>query len=64
MFSFFFVSDVLCFDNSFSWTRSKKVYYLCEVIDPDESLISNEINKLIENGDWQTLSERFETTHL
>lgn len=57
-------SDVLCFDNSFSWTRSKKVYYTCDVIAPDETLISKEINRLIENGDWQSLSERFETTHL
>lgn len=55
---------VLCFDNSFSWTRSKKVYYTCDVIAPDDTLISKEINRLIENGDWQSLSERFETTHL
>ena len=58
------LSDVLCFDNSFSWTRSKKVYYTCDVIAPDDTLISKEINRLIENGDWQSLSERFETTHL
>lgn len=55
---------VLCFDNSFSWTRSKKVYYTCDVIAPDDTLISKEINRLVENGDWQSLSERFETTHL
>ncbi|XP_063448778.1 retinal-binding protein-like isoform X1 [Mytilus trossulus] len=54
----------LCFDNSFSWTRSKKIRYVCEVIAPDDTLISQEINKLIEDGDWETLSERFETTHL
>lgn len=37
---------------------------MCEVIAPDDTLISQEINKLIEDGDWETLSERFETTHL
>ncbi|XP_048763244.2 retinal-binding protein-like [Ostrea edulis] len=54
----------LCFDNSFSWTRNKRIYYSAEVMYADDSLITTEINSLIEQGDWETLSQRYETTHL
>lgn len=54
----------LVFDNSFSWTRSKTIYYNAEVLCEDEALITTEINSLIEQGDWETLSRKFETTHL
>nr|XP_022342458.1 retinal-binding protein-like isoform X1 [Crassostrea virginica] len=54
----------LCFDNSFSWTRSKTVYYNAEVLYEDDTQIIKEINTLVEQGDWDTLSQRFETTHL
>lgn len=57
-------ADILCFDNSFSWTRTKKIYYSCEVMISDEIEINTEINDLIENGDWETLAKNFETTHL
>lgn len=56
--------DVLCFDNTFSWTRSKKIKYSCEVIAPDDDLIKQEINKLIDDCDWETLSDKFQITHL
>ncbi|KAK3084025.1 hypothetical protein FSP39_006958, partial [Pinctada imbricata] len=55
---------MLCFDNGFSWTKSKIVYYSCEVLYTDDKEIRTEISKLVEEGDWQTLSEKFETTHL
>lgn len=58
-----FFSDSLCFDNSFSWTRSKKIYYVGEVIEIDDEYVRSEINDLIEVGDWKTLEEKFETTH-
>ncbi|OWF42695.1 retinal-binding protein-like [Mizuhopecten yessoensis] len=54
----------LCFDNSFSWTKGKRVNFMAEVIAPDDTLIKSEINALIEKGDWQSLSDKFETTHL
>ncbi|XP_063448781.1 retinal-binding protein-like [Mytilus trossulus] len=54
----------LCFDNSFSWTRSKKLRYTCEVFAPVETSMIQEINKLVGDCDWKTLSEKFETTHL
>lgn len=57
-------TDTLIFDNSFSWTRSKTIYYNTEVLCEDEALITTEINSLIEQGDWGTLSRKFETTHL
>ena len=60
------VADELCFDNTFSWARSKKILYTVEVVAPDDSLKS-EIEKLIEGGDnWEQIaenSEMFETTH-
>lgn len=62
--SFIYFTDTLVFDNSFSWTRSKTIYYNAEVLCEDEALITTEINSLIEQGDWETLSRKFETTHL
>jgi hypothetical protein len=57
-------TDTLCFDNSFSWTRNKRIYYSAEVMCADDSQITTEINSLIEQGDWETLSQKYETTHL
>jgi alpha-galactosidase len=57
-------SDLLYFDNSFSWTRSKNIYYIGEVIEVDDEYVRSEINDLVEMGDWKTLEEKFETTHL
>lgn len=54
----------LCFDNSFSWTRNKTIYYNTEVLYADDTRITTEINSLIEQGDWEMLSQKFETTHL
>ncbi|KAL3857236.1 hypothetical protein ACJMK2_011928 [Sinanodonta woodiana] len=54
---------LLCFDNTFSWTRAKKIYYMGEVIDSDDA-ITSEIRDLVSKGDWKTLEEKFETTHL
>lgn len=52
------------FDNTFSWTRGKKVLYEGEVVNVDDEYVRSEINDLIEIGDWKTLEEKFETTHL
>ena len=60
---FLFVTDSLVFDNSFSWTRGKKVYYEGEVVCVDDEYVRSEINKLVDVGDWATLEEKFETTH-
>lgn len=37
-FVFFFLPDVLRFDNSYSWARSKKVFYIIEVLEPDTDM--------------------------
>ncbi|XP_041350512.1 retinal-binding protein-like [Gigantopelta aegis] len=58
----------LCFDNTFSWARSKKILFNVEVVSPDDDLKS-EIEKLIEGVDninWEQIaqnSDKFETTH-
>nr|UXK97414.1 retinal-binding protein [Nautilus pompilius] len=51
------------FDNSFSWTRNKIVHYHVDVIASDEEL-KEEINELIKDADWETLTKTMETTHL
>ena len=35
---FFLTSDVLKFDNTFSWTRSKEVFYSVKVLPPESEL--------------------------
>jgi len=52
------------FDNSFSWTRTKKVYFELDVIAVSEDYVKSEISDLVEAGDWETLEQKFETTHL
>ncbi|WAR03476.1 RALB-like protein [Mya arenaria] len=54
----------LVFDNSFSWTRAKKVYYEYDIIAVDADYVRSEISDLVEAGDWDTLEQKFETTHL
>ncbi|KAH3877261.1 retinal-binding protein-like [Dreissena polymorpha] len=53
----------LVFDNTFSWTRAKKVYFEGDVVSVDEGYVKSEIHDLVEAGDWETLEQKFETTH-
>ena len=57
-------TDCLYFDNSFSWTRPKTIYYVGEVLSVEDDYVQSEIKDLIEEGDWDTLEMKFETTHL
>ena len=61
---FLIFSDCLYFDNSFSWTRPKTIYYVGEVLTVEDDYVQSEIKDLIEEGDWDTLEMKFETTHL
>ena len=36
IFFFLFVTDVVRFDNTYSWTRSKTVHYSIEVLEPSK----------------------------
>ena len=63
VFTFLYISDCLYFDNSFSWTRAKTVYYIGEILQVEDDYVRSEIKDLIEEGDWQTLEAKFETTH-
>lgn len=54
----------LYFDNTFSWTRAKTVYYIGEVLTVEDDYVKSELKDLIEEGDWETLEAKFETTHL
>lgn len=57
------ILDTLVFDNTFSWTRAKKVYFEGDVVSVDEGYVKSEIHDLVEAGDWETLEQKFETTH-
>jgi hypothetical protein len=34
--SLFFLLDILRFDNTYSWTRNKKIMFYVEVMEPDD----------------------------
>ncbi|CAG2230641.1 Retinal-binding protein [Mytilus edulis] len=51
----------LCFDNEYSWTRSKQLRYTCEVYEPDQTMFSEDVTKLMKDGDVKTLTEKFKS---
>nr|CAG4719772.1 RALBP [Leptochiton asellus] len=55
---------VVCFDNSFSWTRQKKIYFIAEIINTEVDQVKPEIETLIEGGNWNSFVEKFDNTHL
>ncbi|XP_064612900.1 retinal-binding protein-like isoform X2 [Liolophura sinensis] len=55
---------VLCFDNSFSWTRSKTIHFMAEVISAEIDNVKPEIDTLIDGGNWNSLAEKLEATKM
>ena len=41
------ISDIIIFDNSFSWTKSKKLKYNIEALIEDDELM-DEVNKIMD----------------
>ena len=58
----FFV-DVLWMDNKFSWTRSKQIEYIVEILANDD-VITSDIDGIVSGGCWGKIAEEFETTYL
>lgn len=46
---------MIIFDNSFSWTKGKKVWYTIEVV-AEEERIKSELDELSEGGNWSQIS--------
>lgn len=42
-----YITDVIMFDNSYSWTKSKKLKYNIEALIEDDELL-DEINKIMD----------------
>lgn len=55
-------ADELVFDNSFSWSRAKRVLYMVEVITPADPGMRSEIQSMIE--DQAGIAWVTEDTHL
>ena len=56
------ISDLVTFDNSYSWTKGKKVYYNIDLIDPED--VRSDLDVVTQGGSWQKVAEQTEMTHL
>ena len=54
--------DLVTFDNSYSWTKGKKVYYNIDIVAPDD--VRSELDAVTHGGSWQRVAEETEMTHL
>ncbi len=61
-FSLHLVADLVIFDNSYSWTKSKKVYYNADVIDPED--VRSDLDAVTYGGSWEKVAPESEVTHL
>ncbi|CAH1802359.1 unnamed protein product [Owenia fusiformis] len=52
------------FDNTFSWTRSKTIFYHVEVIAPTDDVMQKEINERVQNGTWEAVAKQMEVTKI
>jgi len=52
---------VVTFDNSYSWTRAKQLYYIVELCTSD-SITENEVDDVSKGGSWTRLSKSLITT--
>ena len=59
----FLLSDILQFDNSYSWVNSKTVHYEVELLEPDEDMLGTGLTQTAHNG-LEHVTEIMEETHL
>lgn len=55
-------SDVILFDNTYSWTRGKKLFYSVELLTSD-STTQAEVDQ-VSGGDWHRLADQLQVTRL
>ncbi|CAH1802272.1 unnamed protein product [Owenia fusiformis] len=48
----------IVFDNSFSWTRDKKLFYVIETIEPTDSGVNKDLNDIVQHGSWNELNSK------
>ena len=56
-------SDAAVFDNSYSWTRGKKLFYNIELFMSDSKTI-HDVDEVTAGGSWTKLTKDIQITHL
>ena len=56
------VVDVLRFDNTYSWTRSKELFYTVRVLPPDTELSENDQKTKDDDDEFAECTEDFPTS--
>ena len=58
-----FAADAVIFDNSYSWTKSKRLFYSVELHTTD-SMMAAEVDTLSSGGSWTRLYKDMQITRL
>ena len=59
-----FVTDVVVFDNTYSWTRSKTVSYNIDILPPEDSTVVEDLDSVTMGGRWGRIAHKTECTRL
>ena len=66
-----YFSDILQFDNSYSWVNSKTVHYEVELLEPDSEMTGSLLTQTttttapsVQQDDVEEISETIDSTHL
>lgn len=57
-----FVSDAVIFDNTYSWTKQKTLYYIVELHTCGD--FDHELDEVSTGGNWTRLARDMQMTHL
>ena len=60
----FSLTDVLVFDNTYSWARGKTVYYSIVMLPPEDMTTVSDLDMVTHGGIWGKVAEETEDTHL
>ena len=52
------------FDNTYSWARSKTVYYNVDVVAPDDTATMSDLDQVTQGGSWERIALQTLTTRL
>ena len=61
---FCLVPDVVVFDNSYSWTRSKTLSYNIDILPPEDSTLVEDLDSVTLGGSWGLIAQKSECTRL
>ena len=57
-------ADVVVFDNTYSWTRSKTVSYNIDILPPEDSTVVKDLDSVTMGGRWGMIAHKTECTQL